>query len=110
VKNATGLLTALSFITVLGGCAPSRPKVVSTPAPRPTRPSPTPTPARVAGAHPEPLPVEKARGEVIVAAWSEPRQMAPGGGQAQIVVRLQQRGGSPYPGVEVRIAVDQGAL
>jgi hypothetical protein len=36
--------------------------------------------------------------------------MPPGGGQAQIVVRLQQRGGAPYPGVEVRIAVDQGAL
>jgi hypothetical protein len=113
VKNAPGrLLTALPFMVLVAACSTSRPAVISAPSPRPIRPSPSPTaaPATAVGTHPEPLPVEKARGEVIVAAWSEPRQMAPGGGQAQIVVRLQQRGGAPYPGVEVRIAVDQGAL
>lgn len=58
----------------------------------------------------DPLPVQKAPEEVVVAAWSEPRRLPPFGGQAQIIVRAQKRGGKPFPGVEVRIRTSAGTL
>lgn len=33
-----------------------------------------------------------------------------GGGPVQILVRVQKRGGHPYPGVEVRLQTSQGNL
>jgi hypothetical protein len=59
---------------------------------------------------PPPLPVKKASEEVVVAAWSEPKQLPVGGGQSQILVRAQKRGGTPFSGVEVRIQVSGGTL
>lgn len=59
---------------------------------------------------PPPLPVEKADEEVIVAAWAEPARLPAAGGQAQVVVRLQKRGGAPYPGVQVRLRSAPGTL
>jgi len=56
------------------------------------------------------LPVKKADEEVVVAAWSEPKQLPAGGGQVQILVRAQKRGGTPFPGVEVRIQTSSGSL
>jgi hypothetical protein len=58
----------------------------------------------------EPLPVQQASEEVVVAAWSEPKQLPPRGGQAQIIVRAQRRGGKPFEGVEVRIRTSAGTL
>jgi hypothetical protein len=46
----------------------------------------------------------------VVAAWSEPKRLPPGGGQAQILVRARKRGGAPFPGVEVRLHTDSGTL
>lgn len=59
---------------------------------------------------PPPLPVKKATEEVVVAAWSEPRQLPARGGQVQVLVRAQKRGGAPFAGVEVRIQVEGGTL
>jgi hypothetical protein len=59
---------------------------------------------------PPPLPVKKASEEVVVAAWSEPKQLPPRGGQVQILVRAQKRGGAPFPTVEVRIQAEGGTL
>jgi hypothetical protein len=59
---------------------------------------------------PEPLPVKKVSEELVVAAWSEPAKLPPGGGQTQILVRVQKRGGAPYPGVEVRLSAAGGTL
>jgi hypothetical protein len=58
----------------------------------------------------EPLPVQKAPEEVVVAAWSEPKRLPPHGGQAQIIVRAQRRGGKAFEGVEVRIRTSAGTL
>lgn len=66
-------------------------------------------PAGAAGS-PAPLPVKKASEEVVVAAWAEPARLPPGGGQAQILVRLQRRGGAPFEGVEVRLTAAPGLL
>jgi hypothetical protein len=63
-----------------------------------------------AAKEPDPLPVTRAAEEVVVAAWSEPKELPPGGGQAQILVRAQKRGGAPFPGVEVRLSVSGGDL
>jgi hypothetical protein len=59
---------------------------------------------------PPPLPVKKASEEVVVAAWSEPRELPAGGGQVQILVRAQKRGGAPFARVEVRIQAEGGTL
>src|SRR5687768_3118755 len=59
---------------------------------------------------PAPLPVKKAGEEVVVAAWAEPVRLPTGGGQAQILVRLQRRGGAPFEGVEVRLTGSPGLL
>jgi hypothetical protein len=61
-------------------------------------------------AAPPPLPVDKAPEDVIVAAWAEPSRLPPAGGQTQILVRLQKRGGVPYPGVQVRLQTSAGTL
>jgi hypothetical protein len=58
----------------------------------------------------EPLPVARAAEEVVVAAWSEPKELPPGGGQAQVLVLAQKRGGAPFPGVEVRLRASAGSL
>lgn len=71
-------------------------------------PEPPPPPERPP--EDDSLPVQKAAEPVVVAAWAEPRQLPPGGGQAQIIVRIQKRGGRPYPGVEVRLATSAGRL
>jgi hypothetical protein len=59
---------------------------------------------------PPPLPVDKAPEDVIVAAWAEPARLPQAGGQTQILVRLQKRGGLPFPGVQVRLRTSAGSL
>lgn len=59
---------------------------------------------------PEPLPVKKVHEEIVVAAWAEPPHLQHGGGQTQILVRVQKRGGAPFPGVEVRLRASEGRL
>jgi hypothetical protein len=59
---------------------------------------------------PPPLPVEKAPEDVIVAAWAEPARLPSEGGQVQVLVRLQKRGGAPFPGVQVRLRTSTGSL
>jgi hypothetical protein len=56
------------------------------------------------------LPVDKAPEDVIVAAWAEPSRLPPAGGQTQILVRLQKRGGVPFAGVQVRLRTSAGSL
>jgi len=72
----------------------------------PRKPEPPEPPARVA----EPLPVKKVDIDIVVAAWAEPARLPYGGGDAQILVRVQKRGGVPVAGVEVRLASSQGRL
>jgi hypothetical protein len=50
------------------------------------------------------------RGEVVIAAWAEPRSLPRRGGQAQILVRVQRVGGGSYPGVQVRLRTSEGRL
>jgi hypothetical protein len=59
---------------------------------------------------PPPLPVEQAPEDVIVAAWAEPARLPSAGGQTQVLVRLQKRGGAPFPGVQVRLRTSTGSL
>ena len=78
---------------------------------RPQQQPPTGEPAPSAPeAPPPPLPVEKAPEDVIVAAWAEPARLPSEGGQAQVLVRLQKRGGAPFPGVQVRLRTSTGSL
>jgi hypothetical protein len=84
---------ALAVALTLGGCGLFQKKS----PPTPTGPPP-------------PLPVKKASEEVVVAAWAEPARLPPRGGQTQILVRLQRRGGAPFEGVEVRLTAAGGQL
>ena len=91
---AARLLPVAVAAVLLPGCSLFR-------HPKPPEPGTTGT---------EPLPVQKAPEEVVVAAWSEPKRLPPRGGQSQIVVRAQRRGGKPFEGVEVRVRTSVGTL
>jgi len=56
------------------------------------------------------LVVKKVEEDIIVAAWAEPAKLPEGGGQSQILVRVQKRGGARFPGVEVRLRANAGSL
>ena len=92
-------------------CGPSvqRPPVIVTE--QPVTPEPTPETAPVPD-----TPASKRRDvrpekePLIVAAWTEPPHLPPGGGQAQILIRVQRRGGSPATGVDVRVETTEGRL
>src|SRR5262245_57986569 len=58
----------------------------------------------------EPLAVKKVAEEIIVAAWADASALPSRGGQAQLLVRVQKRGGTPFPGVEVRLQASSGTL
>src|SRR6185436_20684092 len=97
----TFLLLAAALLSAGTGCSvvhrgPSA-------APPPSEPAAPDTP-------PPPLPVEKAPEDVIVAAWAEPSRLPAAGGQTQILIRLQKRGGVPFPGVQVRLRTSAGNL
>jgi hypothetical protein len=80
------------------------------PPPPPPPPGQALTPDAPVPPEEEPLPVKRVEEPIVVAAWAEPRQLPPGGGQAQILVRIQKRGGRRFPGVEVRLRASPGLL
>jgi hypothetical protein len=83
------------------------------PAPPPPAPAPPGTPLEPEEEkleEEEALPVEPVQQEIVVAAWAEPARLPPGGGQSQLIVRVQKRGGAPFPGVEVRFRTSKGKL
>jgi hypothetical protein len=93
------LLLAAALVGLAAGCSVIR-----------HGPEGAPPPPSAPDSAPPPLPVEKAPEDVIVAAWAEPSRLPPAGGQAQILVRLQKRGGVPFPGVQVRLRTSAGSL
>jgi len=104
-RLCVGLLCAIAFVS----CATLRGR--GEPPPPPPPPSGQAlTPDPPVPAEEEPLPVKAVEEPIVVAAWAEPRQLPPGGGQAQILVRIQKRGGRRFPGVEVRLRAAPGAL
>ena len=104
------LFACLGAVTLLAGCATLRhePPPPPPPPPRgeplPAEPPPPPKPDEA------PSPVRLVREPIVVAAWAEPRQLPPGGGQAQILVRVQKKGGARFPGVEVLLTASEGSL
>src|SRR5262245_30317720 len=105
-RGSATLLTVMSM--ALASC---RTFQRARPAPPPPPPPGTPLPAITTGADDEgPLPVKKVEEEIIVAAWAEPAKLPEGGGQSQILVRVQKRGGARFPDVEVRLRASHGSL
>lgn len=106
------LLVLLVLCLGLGACGAlgARPKYPPPPPPpapgQPLEPDATRRPAD----EDDLLPVKKVEEEIVVAAWAEPRELPPGGGEAQILVRIQKRGGRRFPGVEVRLRASEGSL
>jgi hypothetical protein len=80
------------------------------PPPPPPPPGQALTPEPPVPPEDEPLPVKAVEEPIVVAAWAEPRELPPGGGQAHILVRIQKPGGRRFPGVEVRLRTSRGAL
>ena len=60
--------------------------------------------------HDDALHVRLVEEPIVVAAWAEPRGLPAGGGQAQILIRVQKPGGARFPGVEVRLRASKGTL
>lgn len=67
-------------------------------------------PAPPQGPQSDPLYVEPAPEEVVVAAWAEPSHLPPGGGLVNILIRTKKRGGTPFPAVDVRLSTSTGSL
>lgn len=96
-------ISALVLASALPACQSNAPRPPAPPGSSPLEPAEK-------GGEEESLVVRKAAEDVVIAAWSEPRHLAPGGGQAQILIRAQRKGGQPYPGVEVRLRASTGQL
>jgi len=106
-------LTASGLLVVslgLASCTALGLRKAPPPPPPPPPPGQPLTPEPQTKEEEESLPVKRVEEEIVVAAWAEPRQLPPGGGQAQILVRVQKRGGRRFPGVEVRLRTSKGAL
>jgi hypothetical protein len=117
-------LTLTLAAALVAGCATGRrypppppppPPVEQAPPPAepaapPAEPAPAPAPAPPPAPAEEPLVVRVAPEPIVVTAWAEPRHLPAGGGQAQILVRVQKRGGGRLPGVEVRLRSSEGTL
>jgi hypothetical protein len=102
-------LAACLLALALSACAVARHEP---PPPAPPRGEPlSADPAAAdAEARTDPGPVRTVEEPIVVAAWAEPRRLGPGGGNAQIVVRVQKKGGTRFPGVEVRLSASEGSL
>jgi hypothetical protein len=113
------LASLLLLVAVLPACAKKRPA----PPPPPPAEEPAPPPPPVPHAEPlppalpqetprdeQPGPVDPAKEPLVVAAWAEPHRLPPGGGQAQILVRVSRRNGQRFAGIEVRLATNEGTL
>ena len=103
------LLVALACVLVAGSCSTLGGRREPPPPPPPPPGEPL-TPEPPVEAEDEPLPVKRVEEPIVVAAWAEPKVLPPGGGQAQILVRIQKPGGKRFPGVEVRLRTRPGSL
>jgi hypothetical protein len=103
------LFAGLTCLLVSGSCATLGGRG-EPPPPPPPAPGQALTPEPPVPPEDEPLPVKAIEEPIAVAAWAEPRELPPGGGQAQILVRIQKPGGRRFPGVEVRLRATPGSL
>ena len=111
---------ALLLVFALAACATKRPYPPPPPPPpaeeqAPPPPVPRaeplpPSPPQEAPKSEPPGPVTPVKDALVVAAWAEPRQLPPGGGQAQILIRVSHRGGQRFGGVEVSLSTSEGTL
>ena len=104
-----GLVSLLPVLILATACSTVRkPEVAG--APRvPAEATPNPPAEMPKGEDPQ-LVVKKVEEPIVVAAWAEPKALPAGGGQSQLLVRVQKRGGAPFPGVEVRFKASSGSL
>jgi hypothetical protein len=102
------LLAGVACLLLLGACETLGHK--PEPPPPPPPPPGEPLKPEPAAPHEEELPVKRVEEPIVVAAWAEPRELPRGGGQAQILVRIQKPGGKRFPGVEVRLRARPGSL
>jgi hypothetical protein len=101
------LLAGLACLLPVASCATLGGRREPPPPPPPGEPL---TPEPPVAPEDEPLPVKRVEEPIVVAAWAEPKVLPPGGGQAQILVRIQRPGGRRFPGVEVRLRARPGSL
>lgn len=106
-RRTVTLLGCVLLAAVLAACAKRRPE--PPPLPPPPRGEPLP-PSPVPNKDEDPGAVKVVQGPIVVAAWAEPRQLPAGGGQAQLIVRVQKQGGARLAGVEVRLSASSGTL
>jgi hypothetical protein len=99
----------LGLALALSGCQTlrRRPEVANAP---PEPPVTTSVPVPADKPDDPALVVKRVTEQIVVAAWAEPKALPEGGGQAQLLVRVQKRGGAAYPGVEVRFKTSEGKL
>lgn len=105
----TAVAAPLLMLVLAAGCRTIRKPESAQPPPPPAAPVPPPE-AEAPKADDPQLAVKKVPDQIVVAAWAEPKSLPAGGGQVQLLVRVQKRGGAAYPGVEVRFKTSTGSL
>lgn len=124
-RHLARIVVAYGLAALVASCASGgrRPPPPPPPAPEQLPPAPleaevpeapvapaAPLPALPPAEVEEPLEVMAAPEPTVVAAWAEPQHLPAGGGQAQVLVRVQSRGGRRMAGVEVRLRTSEGSL
>jgi hypothetical protein len=71
---------------------------------------PPPPPAEAPKSDDPEIAVKAVAEPMVLTAWAEPKALPEGGGQSQLLVRVQKKGGVPFPGVEVRFKTSTGHL
>ena len=107
-SQASPLRLLLAALLLCAGCETFGHK--EKPGPPPPPPAGTPLSPETGGGDDEALVVTPVSEPIVVAAWAEPKELPPGGGQVHVLVRIQKQGGKRFPGVEVRLHSSGGTL
>jgi hypothetical protein len=107
-RRLAPLLGSMLLVLSVAACATLRHETPPPPPP-PPRGEPLP-PSPPPSKQDDPGPVKVVQVPIVVAAWAEPRSLPAGGGQVQLLVRVQKKGGARLGGVEVRFSASTGSL
>jgi len=107
-SQASATHCLLATLLLCAGCETFGHKQKAAPPPPPPAAG-TPLPPET-GSDDEALTVTPVSEPIVVAAWAEPKELPAGGGQVQVLVRIQKQGGKRFPGVEVRLHSSGGTL
>lgn len=105
IASRRPIAPCLAALVLAAACRTAGPE-----APPAGVPVATPAPAASAPTEPAEEVVRTAPEPLALTAWVEPAHLPPEGGVVDVFVRVRREDGGPYPGVDVLLRADRGAL